>query len=232
MDKLILRFKDRVIKEYPITGNQIKIGRGADNDIIIDNSAISRHHAEIDVEDGHYIISDLNSTNGTFVNEKRIKERLKLMDGDKIIVGKHTIVFESENKMEGKADIADFAGTVILNTAQQRELLAKEQKSSGSTSIEKTAKLIIVQSGEQREHKLNKDVTVIGKSPASDVVLRGFLIPQTAVTIKREGGSYYITGYGGWIKVNVNGRIVGKNWKLYPNDTIEIRNVKIIFQYK
>lgn len=232
MDKLILKFKERIIKEYPITGNQIKIGRGADNDIIIDNSAISRHHAKIDVEDGNCIISDLNSTNGTFINENRIKERLKLKDGDKIIVGKHSIVFESENKLGDKADIEDFGGTVILNTEQQRELLAKQQKSPVSTFEEKTAKLIIAQSKERREHKLNKDVTVIGKSPASDVVLKGFLIPQMAATIKREGGSYYITGYGGWIKVNVNGRMIGKNWKLYPNDTIEIRNVKIIFQYK
>ena len=75
-------------------------------------------------------------------------------------------------------------------------------------------------------------MTVIGKSHTSDVVLNGLLIPQMVATIKKEGKSFYISGYGGWIQVNVNGRILGKKWKLYPNDTIEVRKVKIIFEYK
>ncbi len=231
MDKLILKFKDNVIKEYPITGDQVKIGREEDNDIVIDNAAVSRHHAKIKRAGGGYIVEDLNSTNGTFVNENRITQQEKLQDGDIIIVGKHTMILESEFKVEAQSG-ADFGGTMILDTKQQHELLAKQMKADVTPVEEKQAKLIVIQSGKRKEYKITKDVTVIGKSSTSDVVLEGFLVPQMVATIKKEGKSFHITGYGGWIQVNVNGRIVGKNWKLYPNDTIEVRSVKIIFEYK
>tara|TARA_B100000315_G_scaffold167788_1_gene156280 strand:+ start:8873 stop:9568 length:696 start_codon:yes stop_codon:yes gene_type:complete len=231
MDKLILKFKDNVIKEYPITGSQVKIGREEDNDIVIDNAAVSRHHAKIKRAGGGYTVEDLNSTNGTFVNENRITQQEKLQDGDVVIVGKHTIILEPELKVEAQAG-ADFGGTMILDTKQQQELLGKQMKEAVAPVEEKQAKLMVLQSGERKEYKITKDVTVIGKSLTSDVVLKGFLIPPMVATIKKEGKSFYITGYGGWIQVNVNGRIVGKNWKLYPNDTIEVRKVKIIFQCK
>ena len=231
MDKLILKFKDNVIKEYPITGSQVKIGREEDNDIVIDNAAVSRHHAKIKRAGSGYIVEDLNSTNGTFVNEDRIKQQEKLQAGDIVIVGKHSIIFESELKVEAEPG-ADFGGTMILDTKQQQELLKKQRKETVLPVEDKQAKLIVIQSGERKEYKITKDVTVIGKSLTSDVVLNGFLIPQMVATIKKEGKSFHISGYGGWIQVNVNGRIVGKNWKLYPNDTIEVRKVKIIFQYK
>ena len=231
MDKLVLKFKDKVIKECPITGDQIKIGRDEDNDIVIDNAAVSRHHAKIKRAGDGYVVEDLGSTNGTFVNENRITQQEKLQDGDIVIVGKHSILLESEFKVETQAG-ADFGGTMILDTKQQHELLNKQRKATVTPVEEKQAKLIVVQSGERKEYKITKDVTVIGKSLTSDVVLKGFLIPPMVATIKKEGKSFYITGYGGWIQVNVNGRIVGKNWKLYPNDTIEVRKVKIIFEYK
>lgn len=231
MDKLILKFKDQVVEEYPITKDLIKIGREADNDIVIDNVAISRHHSKIERTGGAYSISDLNSTNGTFVNEQRIKQKVKIQDEDIIIVGKHTIVLESEGKAEAPPNM-DFGGTMILDTKQQKELLNKQLKSTASPFEEKQAKLVVFQSGNKKEYKLTKETTIIGKSPSSDVVLDGLLMPQMVATIKREVNSFYITGYGGWIKVSVNGRMIGKNLKLYPNDTIEVRNVKIIFQHK
>jgi|TARA_B100002003_G_C14032543_1_gene497691 pSer/pThr/pTyr-binding forkhead associated (FHA) protein len=231
MDKLVLKFKDKVIKECPITGDQIKIGRDEDNDIVIDNAAVSRHHAKIKRAGDGYVVEDLGSTNGTFVNENRITQQEKLQDGDIVIVGKHSILLESEFKVETQAG-ADFGGTMILDTKQQHELLNKQRKATVTPVEEKQAKLIVVQSGERKEYKITKDVTVIGKSHTSDVVLNGLLIPQMVATIKKEGKSFYISGYGGWIQVNVNGRILGKKWKLYPNDTIEVRKVKIIFEYK
>lgn len=231
MYKLILKFKDKVIKEFPLMDNEVTIGRDAENEIAIDNSAISRHHAKIELVGGKYFVSDLGSTNGTFLNEKRIKQELKLKSGDEIIVGKHTIVFVSEaEEKEKTVGMVDLGGTVILDTAQQKELLGKQLQSAKATHKEKSARLLIIQSDEQREYKLTKETTVIGKSSVSDVVLKGFFVPQIAARIKKEGKTYYISGYGGWINVTVNDRIVGDNWKLYPNDIIQIRRIKIIFK--
>lgn len=70
------------------------IGRLETNDIPIPDPGLSRHHAEISTENGHFILTDLGSTNGTFVNGKRIAEK-PLKDGDKIDIGKVSLVFRS-----------------------------------------------------------------------------------------------------------------------------------------
>lgn len=230
MNTLVLKFKDRVIKEYELKENRINIGRDQVNNIVVDNIGISRNHAKIELQGGKYVLTDLNSTNGTFVNKKRIKQ-ITLRNNDEIIIGKHVIVFQSENHPQEQVQAGDFESTVILNTEQQRQLLAKQLNKPKQTHSDKIAKLIVTDSESRKEYNLTKEITVIGKSPSSDVVIKGFMVPQMTATIKKEGNLYYITGYGGWIKVSVNGRIAGRNWKLYSNDIIKVRNVEIIFQY-
>ena len=68
------------------------IGRLETNEIPIPDPGLSRHHAEISSENGQYLLTDLGSTNGTFVNGKRIAEKT-LKDGDKIGIGKVSLVF-------------------------------------------------------------------------------------------------------------------------------------------
>ena len=73
MPKLLLKFNAAVIKEIPFNKDVLTVGRKPDNDIFIDNPAISGHHCKISLQGGAYVVEDLESTNGTFVNEKRIK---------------------------------------------------------------------------------------------------------------------------------------------------------------
>ena len=73
---------------------KILIGRSPDCDIVIDNKLASRHHAVIQKIRDAYFIRDENSTNGTFVNGKRIPEGkyFKLSKGDKISIGTMNLV--------------------------------------------------------------------------------------------------------------------------------------------
>ncbi|MFZ1362473.1 MAG: DUF3662 and FHA domain-containing protein [Candidatus Nanopelagicales bacterium] len=79
--------------EYPLASGTTRIGRGADADIRIDDSGVSRHHVDIVVGRG-VTIRDLGSTNGTYVDGKRITE-LALRDGATIKVGSTTLTFRS-----------------------------------------------------------------------------------------------------------------------------------------
>ena len=72
MPRLILTFNKQVIKEYPFLKDSITIGRNDDNGIIIDNLAVSSYHAKIDKVGPDYIVTDLQSTNGTFVNDEKV----------------------------------------------------------------------------------------------------------------------------------------------------------------
>ena len=70
----------------------ISIGRLPDNTIVIDNPAVSARHARVYREGHQYVLEDLKSTNGTFVNDRPIA-RHTLLEGDIVLVGKHTLVF-------------------------------------------------------------------------------------------------------------------------------------------
>ena len=90
MLRIILKFKGTVLKELKIDQDEIIIGRDSGNDIQIDNLAVSREHARIIRGPNYYLIEDLNSTNGTFVNGKMINKKF-LKEEDEILIGKHSL---------------------------------------------------------------------------------------------------------------------------------------------
>ncbi len=68
------------------------IGRGADADVIVDDAEASRHHARLEAENGVVYISDLDSTNGTYLNGKRVRQAIEVREGDRIDVGTARLV--------------------------------------------------------------------------------------------------------------------------------------------
>ena len=72
---------------YPLRGRVITIGRSPDNSIVIDDSSVSRHHARLTWQGHAYALEDLGSSNGTWVNNARIKRPVLLNPGDSIGVG-------------------------------------------------------------------------------------------------------------------------------------------------
>ena len=90
MAKLSLMFENKLVKEVPIGSRPVTIGRSPDNDLPVDNLAVSNYHARVYFEAGRLVVEDLDSLNGTFVNDLRV-ERATLHDGDSIWVGKHHI---------------------------------------------------------------------------------------------------------------------------------------------
>jgi len=100
--RLLLKYEGVTLSTYPLEGGRISIGRLSGNDIHLDDPAISCQHACIVIEASTYLesikdiyIEDLDSTNGTQVNDKKIK-RVRLKHGDTIQIGKHLFVFDSE----------------------------------------------------------------------------------------------------------------------------------------
>lgn len=81
--------------EYPLHRGAMRLGRGPDSDIRIDDPGVSRHHADI-VVGSHVLLRDLGSTNGTFVDGTRINE-CRLSDGAKIRLGSTTLTFRSSS---------------------------------------------------------------------------------------------------------------------------------------
>ena len=99
MPKLILQLEELVLNEFVIGPQGVRIGRLPDNQVVIDNPAVSGHHARV-VRDGLYcVLEDLQSTNGTFVNERPVTRR-ELRSGDVVRIGKHTLLFDGRESVE------------------------------------------------------------------------------------------------------------------------------------
>jgi hypothetical protein len=93
--RLVMSFKGKMVAERPVGTGRCIIGRTSDNDIQIDSTYISRHHAQIVCTSDGIWIEDLNSTNGIFAGGKRIRRR-RLEDGDSVKLGLHEITYHRE----------------------------------------------------------------------------------------------------------------------------------------
>jgi pSer/pThr/pTyr-binding forkhead associated (FHA) protein len=96
MARLILSLDGQVLAEYNMTKERYTIGRLPDNDVRIDNAAVSGHHGLIINILNDSFLEDLNSTNGTYVNGKLIKKHA-LTHGDVITVGEQLIKLTNDN---------------------------------------------------------------------------------------------------------------------------------------
>lgn len=93
MPELTLKYKDNVISKISLKDKKtFLIGRRKTNDLVIENLAVSGSHARIERLENGYVLSDLQSKNGTYVNRKPVTTSL-LKNGDIIQIGMHTLLF-------------------------------------------------------------------------------------------------------------------------------------------
>jgi len=121
---MILKFNDVVIDQIVLKQGDMNIGRRPGSEILLDNMAVSGNHASIFTIGEDSFVQDLNSTNGTFVNNKRISKH-HLDDGDVITIGNHSLTYRNEKA--AKSD-PGFAKTVIINPQKQEEMLTQASK--------------------------------------------------------------------------------------------------------
>lgn len=95
MAKLTLSFKDKKLKIYPLTEQEVVIGRTSGCAIEIDSLAIEPEHALIRKKGAHYILTALGENESIMVNDYSAASH-ELQDGDVIHVGKHTLTFSFE----------------------------------------------------------------------------------------------------------------------------------------
>ena len=106
---------------------RLLVGRSEHNDLSIDSRFVSRHHMLLVRHGSSTFLMDLNSTNGTYVNSRRVSNHV-LIDNDIITVGHHRIKFcDPHAKQRGSLDGTEFADTAIMKTLEDmRNLLAQE----------------------------------------------------------------------------------------------------------
>jgi pSer/pThr/pTyr-binding forkhead associated (FHA) protein len=250
MAKLILSVEGQVLNEFPLDKERVTIGRKSDNDIPVDNLAVSGKHAVIITILNDSFMEDLGSTNGTLVNGASVKRHF-LQDGDVIEIGKHKLKYVNETPSSTTAE--EFEKTMVLRRpsdmapqpAVVERTMSETQVGARSTVTSRTAVasnvraplaqsasaavaapavgMVQVLSGQNagKTLELTKSLTTLGKPGV-----------QVAVITKRPNG-YFITHVEGASFPVVNGASVGAQAaSLRENDVIEIAGVKMEFFFK
>jgi pSer/pThr/pTyr-binding forkhead associated (FHA) protein len=245
MPKLILKFAERELQECAVGMHPVNIGRLPDNTIVIDNPAVSGRHARVFREGNHYVVEDLKSTNGTFVNEKPIA-RHTLLDGDVVLVAKHSLVFslaggEQAPMADGENFVPEIGGTMELDTLKQKQMLSGLEQGRSSQMHSVIPKTTIpappvrngsvhVVSGkaDRAEYALTAVTTIIGKADTAQIRTKGWFKPKVAAAIARKGEGFTVTPMGA--PVTVNGQKVSGRQDLSSGDMIEVSGLTLEFR--
>ena len=237
MARLILSLDGQVMAEYNMTKERYTIGRLPDNDVRIDNAAVSGHHGLIINILNDSFLEDLNSTNGTYVNGKLIKKHA-LTHGDVITIGHHHLRFVDSQVESAEQD--EFERTLVIQPGQVNEArlraaadAAVPQAASPAvapaprTAAEKAAPArpakLQVLSGQfaGRELELAKTLTTLGRPGV-----------QVAAISRRSDGYYVVhveSSKPGDFPL-VNGQPIGPQARrLHDNDVVTLAGVKMGF---
>jgi pSer/pThr/pTyr-binding forkhead associated (FHA) protein len=135
MSRLILSLDDQILAEYNMTKERYTIGRLPDNDVRIDNPAVSGHHSLIINILNDSFLEDLNSTNGTYVNGKLIKKHA-LQHGDVITIGHHQLRFSDQTVSDAEQD--EFEKTMVIPASEQQRRRVAAEFAATNTNVSST----------------------------------------------------------------------------------------------
>jgi pSer/pThr/pTyr-binding forkhead associated (FHA) protein len=244
MARLVLSLDSQVMAEYNMNKERYTIGRLPDNDIRIDNAAVSGHHSLIINILNDSFLEDLNSTNGTYVNGKLIKKHA-LQHGDVITVGHHQLRFVEDDEQQD-----EFEKTMVIQPSARpveklRTVVSQSQPMDGeaapaaaaaapaapqngkskvaadATALKKAKLQVLSGAFAGRELEITKALTTLGR-PGVQVA-----------AITRRGEGYYIVHVDSGKADDfplLNGSPIGAQaTRLNDNDVIQLAGVKMGF---
>ena len=204
---------------FPISGRHV-VGRDSGCDFTLASDAVSRRHARLELRDGRPTVTDLGSTNGTFINGKRVQESA-LSIGDEVR-------FDVESfRVEGPDDPDH---TTVRPAAGDDATRVRSAAGAAGTSILSAARsrLEVVGGMDARSFGLTKAKCTIGRAPGSDIELQADSVSSGHAQLERTGAAWLLTDLESTNGTFVNGRRID-NTELKPGDRVRFGEVEVKF---
>ena len=259
MPTITLKHKKNTVGDYQLNkGYSITIGRKSKNDVVIEDMAVSGLHAKIDSVEDRFVLVDLQSKNGTFVNEQLVSSHW-LKHGDIINLGDHALAFHDFGDGPKAGNISEeLEGTMFIDTSQYRSMMQKSNPtksinvvrfwdknqhgsvkkgdsnpsnaavSSTNYRIGQSGALTFLEGGNGKVD-LTRHITSIGKHRTCDIIVKGLFVGQTAATISKKPDGFYLCHVNGISKPKINEKKVTQPTRLNHLDVIEISSTKLQF---
>ncbi len=222
---------DVLLSQKEFDAGTLKIGRSSDCDIVIDNAGVSSIHAIIEKQGDAYIISDNDSTNGVFVNEKRVSQH-KLEYWDEIQLYNYVLKFMAVSGMK-KSEDPDIAhegvdgdeGTMEISIENVEDLVRlKKQKKEAYVELRGRT--------DKPSRSLIKGTSFkLGKSSECDFHVAGWFSPAVSAEIKRQIDGYYLVPHKRG-RVQLNGNRIKTSAKLEDGDEFSVKKVPMTFFHR
>jgi pSer/pThr/pTyr-binding forkhead associated (FHA) protein len=201
MFRVTMTFGGKPVKKFTFDKSCVAIGRDASCDIVVENIGASRRHATIEKTPEGYVLEDLKSHNGTFVQgEKVFHHQLKEMD--EFYIGKYAFQFEALEPVSAGPKTDDVAPppaadmTFRLDRKEIERIIGNSRKESSTQLVQ------LAPEKEKQTLVLDKQYYVMGSDATAEIKLRGMFAPaKGAVLVKCEHG-WRILGLSKGAKVN------------------------------
>jgi pSer/pThr/pTyr-binding forkhead associated (FHA) protein len=221
--KLVLMQPDREGMEFVLAKASVTLGRAAINEIVLLDSRVSRHHARIDGGERGFTLVDLGSTNGTYVNGRRVISSA-LVPGDLIKMGDTTFRFES-GLPQTEPDIVPLDSEADLEKTLCRTTFSTTLR---DTEIPRFA---IHTAAKTWETPMTQEVLTVGRDPKSDIVLNLPMVSRHHARIERRGEAFIVRDLGSTNGTWVGGQRIHAH-TLQDCDAVLIGNARLLFKHR
>lgn len=229
MARLILTLKGRELDKFLVGRGKVVIGRSPECDITIDNPAVSRKHATLEFKHESYVLTDLGSANGTFLNGHKITEEQAVKPGDVIGVAKFELQFQDSAQTEVQkmmGGMQDMEATMMVDAEKMAK--AFQAPPEGMPAVSGPRKLVVLKGdADKKEIVIERDVITIGKAPTCDLVIKGFFLDKIEATLTLKNDKHFLVPMGGGVKYN-NDKLV-REQVLKVGDTFSVGKTIIAF---
>lgn len=217
-------------KQWSLTADRLTIGRASDNDIVLSNPRVSKHHAVIEKEGNSFVLIDNQSANGCFVKEQQVSRHI-LEFWDEVKIHPYTLVYMALAKLPGEEEGLDTQidqplqkeNTLVITADDVARSLQQMQM-----QIQKTTVAYLICKKNNEKHTLDQTIVSFGRARTSDVRCGGLFAPDTAALIEqRSDGHYLIPSERG--RVFVNNLRIDNAVRLAENDRLDIQGISFTY---
>ncbi len=217
---LVVMLADRVVFRHRLDKAETIVGRGEDVDLALDNLSVSRRHAVVraqtDAQGDTIVVADLGSENGITQHGARTVGAVTLRPGDRVGVGKYTLIYVTH--VVGR-DLAN------IETSAPR----KRPATADIETVNVQPKAAVVEY-RGTKHRVASVVFTIGSSPEAHLRIKGFLVSPVQALLQMDGDGWRLDDHGSWRKVRVNGEVT-KRAPLADGDELVIAGETMKFRY-
>ncbi|MCB9113279.1 MAG: FHA domain-containing protein, partial [Anaerolineales bacterium] len=179
-------------REFELTAPEVVVGREDDVDFTIPSPTVSRRHARFVREGDVYMLEDLGSSNGTFVNGKKISQRVPLHSGDEIRLGR-VITLGYEAPEAEKDPMATSVSSKPAKPIGSMQTVIGEEPLI-SKAFTGAPELVIAIAGEDPQtHSLSKQSITIGRVPGNDIVVPSQIVSSRHARLEKADGGYKVS---------------------------------------